>query len=298
MKFYTLDFDCNAPVTQQVNVPTNTDYKVGIKVKRNGAYQNLKPAEVTLGALSADEGDVNGYTTFTFSAGDNASYIQETIDIQHGYEAGFSQPAYVEQNTTGATLPVVLVSADLSDFVGKTIYPEDVYYSGIGNTRAELTLSSLEENFGPYWRDNDKQSTLDWKTLIEDKDGNVKIYMVVSEAVRDNYITYLGWPKDKPGFFVPNPNDPTQMAIADSYTVQEGDRLAFGKGYNVSNTRWYGGKLSITAGEPFDAKFKLNTNVFKSQQGDKAESIENASTAKLTGVYSDGTEFDYDIVIA
>ena len=49
---------------------------------------------------------------------------------------------------------------------------------------------------------------------------------------------------------------------------------------------------------PFDAKFKLNTNVFKSQQGDKAESVENASTAKLTGVYADGTEFDYDIVIA
>lgn len=55
MKFYNLDFDCNAPKTQQINVPTNTDYKVGIKVKRNGAYQNLKPAEIKLytGELSA-----------------------------------------------------------------------------------------------------------------------------------------------------------------------------------------------------------------------------------------------------
>ena len=55
MKIYTLDFDCNQPTAQQVNVPTNTDYKVGIKVKRNGAYQNLKPAEVKLytGELSA-----------------------------------------------------------------------------------------------------------------------------------------------------------------------------------------------------------------------------------------------------
>lgn len=144
MKLYTLTYDCNAPVVQQVNVPTNTDYKVGIKVKRNGAYQNLKPAEVTLGTLSADEGDVNGYTTFTFSAGDTASYTQETLDIQHGYDAGYSHPAYAEQNNTGAALPVVLVSADLSDFAGKTIYPEDVYYSGIANTRAEVTLSALE----------------------------------------------------------------------------------------------------------------------------------------------------------
>ena len=195
-------------------------------------------------------------------------------------------------------MPVVLVSADLSDFVGKTIYPEDVYYSGIGNTRAELTLSSLEEKFGPYWRDNDKQSTLDWKTLIEDKDGNVKIYMVVSEVVRDNYITYLNWPKDKPGFFVPDPNDPTQMAIADSYTVQEGDRLAFGKGYNVSNNRWYGGKLSITVGEPFDAQFKLNTNVFKSQQGDiDIAGAQSSGTVTLAGEYADGTEFSFEMLV-
>lgn len=186
MKFYTLTYNCNTPTTQQINVPTNTDYKVGIKVLRNGKEQNLKPAEVTLGTLSADEGDVNGYTTFTFSAGDNASYTQATLDIQHGYEAGFSQPAYVEQNNTGASLPVVLVSADLSDFVGKTIYPEDVYYAGFGSSRGEVSTSELDENFGPYWRDNDWDlaAALDFKPLITDKDGNTQVYMVVREAIR------------------------------------------------------------------------------------------------------------------
>lgn len=91
--------------------------------------------------ISPDDTGINGYTTFTFSAGDNASYTQETLDIQHGYEAGFSQPAYVEQNNTGAAMSVVLVSADLSDFVGKTIYPEDVYYAGFGSSRAEVSAS-------------------------------------------------------------------------------------------------------------------------------------------------------------
>lgn len=41
MKLYTLDYDCNMPVTQQVNVATNTDAKIGIKVQKNGEYLNL-----------------------------------------------------------------------------------------------------------------------------------------------------------------------------------------------------------------------------------------------------------------
>ncbi len=36
MKLYTLTYDCNNPVVQQINVPTNTDYKVGVKVIRDG----------------------------------------------------------------------------------------------------------------------------------------------------------------------------------------------------------------------------------------------------------------------
>ena len=48
MKLYTLTYDCNQPTVQQINIPTNTDYKVGIKVTRNGKEQNLKPAEVKL----------------------------------------------------------------------------------------------------------------------------------------------------------------------------------------------------------------------------------------------------------
>ena len=48
MKITTLTFDANLPTTQQVNVPTNTDYKVGMKVKRNGEIQQLGPDEFTI----------------------------------------------------------------------------------------------------------------------------------------------------------------------------------------------------------------------------------------------------------
>lgn len=83
MKLYTLNFNANAPTTQQINVPTNTNYKVGVKVVQNGETLDLDPADFTLGALSADEELTNGYVTFTKAAGDEASYVQETISVKH-----------------------------------------------------------------------------------------------------------------------------------------------------------------------------------------------------------------------
>lgn len=48
MKLYTLDYDCNLPVTQQVNIATNTDAKIGIKVKKNGEYLNLDSSTLSV----------------------------------------------------------------------------------------------------------------------------------------------------------------------------------------------------------------------------------------------------------
>lgn len=70
MNFYTLTYDANLPTKQQINVPTNTDYKIGVKVVRNGDLVALKPSDVTLGTLSADAELEDGYVTFTKAAGD------------------------------------------------------------------------------------------------------------------------------------------------------------------------------------------------------------------------------------
>ena len=150
MKIYTLDFDCNQPTAQQVNVPTNTYYKLGIKVKRNGAYQNLKPAEVTLGTLSADEGDVNGYTTFTLSAGDDASYTQEIIDIQHAQDS--ASLFQVTHNDTGAQITHPPISAAVpSDFVGKTITPQTLMLCYTAASDAKPVESDVALSAKSYW---------------------------------------------------------------------------------------------------------------------------------------------------
>lgn len=83
MNFYTLTYDANRPAAQQVNVPTNTDYKIGVKVVRNGDLVTLKSSDVTLGTLSADVELEDGYVTFTKTAGDEASYTKLDLDVDY-----------------------------------------------------------------------------------------------------------------------------------------------------------------------------------------------------------------------
>ena len=83
MKIYTLTYDCNAPAKQQINVPTNTDYKVGVKVVRNGKNKPLYPEAVTLGTLSADADTVNGFVMFTKRSGSEQSRAEETLSVNY-----------------------------------------------------------------------------------------------------------------------------------------------------------------------------------------------------------------------
>ena len=64
MNFYTLTYDADLPAVQLVNVPTNTDYKVGMKVKRNGEVQQLGPDEFTIytGEMAKEPDDTLGPT--------------------------------------------------------------------------------------------------------------------------------------------------------------------------------------------------------------------------------------------
>ena len=86
MRFITITFDANCPTIQQVNVPTNTDFRVGMKVKRNGEVQSVNPSGFTITSedgttLSVDAGKTNGYVTFTQASTDNASFRQLSVAV-------------------------------------------------------------------------------------------------------------------------------------------------------------------------------------------------------------------------
>lgn len=81
MKLYTITYDCNTPTVQRLNIPTNTDYKVGVKIVKNGEVLDIDPEDMTLGATTADADKLNGYVTFTKSTGADESYWQGVLTI-------------------------------------------------------------------------------------------------------------------------------------------------------------------------------------------------------------------------
>ena len=86
MNFYTLEYDCNTPVTQQINVPTNSDYKVGIKVKKDGQDISLQPSQLSVGEYTMDDAKTNGYVTYGASTGDDAEYKQLDVVVDKNYD--------------------------------------------------------------------------------------------------------------------------------------------------------------------------------------------------------------------
>lgn len=303
MKFYTLDFDCNQPTVQQVNVPTNSDYKVGIKVKRNGEIQNLKPAEVTLGTLSADEGDVNGYTTFTFSAGDNASYTQDVLDIKHAQDSTVEIQKYTNETGAQVSRPGLSCTAEQLGLAGKTIYPDMFKMGATYPLNEQPTDAELKAEADTYWNWTFRTDTpsLLFRTSIMISGTQGVIYSMTGDPAgapmyKQALLDAGLWDGVRPIFFFVPPGSGNFTAKY-SYTFDGSETIVY-KSVKLPNGKSNGGYLELDYDQPFDAKFKLNTNIFKSQQGDIADGVESASTAKLTGVYSDGTEFSYDVVIA
>lgn len=76
--------------------------------------------------ISPDDTGINGYTTFTFSAGDNASYTQEVLDIQHAQDSTVEIQKYTNETQAQVSLPILSCTAEELGLAGKTIYPDMV----------------------------------------------------------------------------------------------------------------------------------------------------------------------------
>lgn len=284
MKLYTLEYDCNSPVVQQINVPTNTDYKLGIKVKRNGEIQSLSPDSVTLGGLSADAEKTNGYVTFTKSTSDNASFTQLDVQVDKNY-AGFG-PDEASNFGTKLTSPLsvfkLTTSAEvLAPCVGKPILSE--------NVKMEYSLD------GENWKDIDGTGTtaLDFFVKVgneypfkykldERKWLDLRGASTLEEAKRLDSLTFEeGWSM----FNNPVSGNKFPPACPD-----------FSGTLSASNPIYVRVIFLLGAGE-LHQSFKLNTNVFKSQQGDIYEIGKRANTVSIAGTFSDSTPFDYNVAI-
>lgn len=214
MKLYTLEFNCNTPTTQQVNIPTNTDYMVGIKVTKNGEVLDIDPEEMTLGGTEADATKTNGYVTFTMASGDSPKYESKVvaIEMEDGFQTTFklninvykSQQGDIGGAGGGVTEQWVedYVSAETSAFVTDTelgavleAYPT----ASEMNTAISTATSDKVTGAGFGWAPEVGAITAvystPWITLSSNADANT-CYVVLPdpEATRVKYTTASGLP--------------------------------------------------------------------------------------------------------
>ena len=238
--------------------------------------------------ISADPELTNGYVTFTLKAGDEAKFTKYKVQVKNDTFDGIQHSLVMEG--TNSTTRLKNIICTLSCDTPTTIYPSDKiqavdkdgkmvpYYGGMGQSTV-IYYYNVKNSAGQVITDS-SYSMIPYCTEETFPGADIK------GGVRRNTLVHntsqVEWRDD----------------IAPKYTdemIADGDILNISYTKQVAPHSDYYIQFAVI---PYENTFDLAVNIFKSQQGDKAESVENASTAKLTGVYADGTEFDYDIVIA
>ena len=191
---------------------------------------------------------------------------------------------------------VLSATAEDLGLAGKTINADNFYGAVLRNTDAAPTeadiLSAMENPFyseGGAWQN---------RYIVTKSNGGYIITMTgVTRTMYLDYAKEQGWWKESDGaifFYVPAPS--AQWIPAKTYTFNADDIITIGWG-KLAVGKYATGAIQLNFGTPFDAKFQLMTNTFKSQQGDLAAGIATNKTVAFAGEYADGTEFSYDILV-
>lgn len=284
MRFNTLVFDANLPTTQQVNVPTNTDYKIGMKVKRNGSVQSIKPSEFTVtgpagNTLSADPEKTNGYVTITKASGDEASFKQYGVHIDHGYDYNdYVTTTGLMTSTASVNFPTTMTAESLG-IAGQKLTMDNFRWGNVKQTGSQPTVDDITTWTTP------NTNALAMFVVFKWPNGNYAAWCSASGSTA-GWQRSLSW-QNEDGTEVHSNVD--EVVIDPSWHVT----------WNINGIRgtannYYIMAIQFLLGTPFSADFKLNINEFKSQSGDLAETLADGTSVKVDGTYADGTTFSFD----
>lgn len=282
-------------------MPTNTDYKVGIKVKKNGQDINLQPSQLTVGDYTMDAEKTNGYVTYKASTGDSASFTQLDVKLDKAEGAEVYEYNGIGNPSSVALTNVTVLSVDLSPFAGREITPDQLYFANVNtlsNNPTPYTEQELVDGgyLKPYMDCSVYNSTYQQGegTKILNPDGTYIAFL--TEAVMKDTFNYWGWKEGDPPLFITyNPSiDPQHYLPATSFKIQEGCIFRLWT-TGIPKTRSAAGLLKLWPFDAVSADFKLNLNAHKSQKGD-INLVGRASTINFAGTDGQGNPFSYDII--
>ena len=294
MKLYTLEYDCNLPTVQQINVPTNSDFKVGIKVIRNGEVQDVKAGEVAIDGLSATSGYRNGYVLFDGQTEADASLKQSAISVDH--EQTVAENYAIQYNDTGSSKAMSLLSGTAEELglAGKAVNAADWYVSVYKGT-TQPTETSLRSALSAVW--GCSHAIVNQKQVVKGRQGTIFVFRTtMANQYTETWKSAGLWTEaDGPVFFFNKAGTETVVPLKE-YTFEPEDIIDWTT-QNVSSGQYLGFMQQFKTGVKFSANFKLNVNTFKSQAADVASGAAGSSYFNFSGQFADGTDFDYDVVV-
>lgn len=170
MKIYTNTFDLAQPTTKKFWVAPNSDCKIGVKLVKNG-----EPTEYDFTLkyggteLSADEGKIDGFTTYTVNSGATGSR-EYTIEVE-----GQTEKLTIVQITTDSTVFDIDLQAPAGtatqEWVENYVSAETSAFvtgDGYGQAPKLSAMTSVYET--------------DWATLSSTADENT-MYVVLPDPV-------------------------------------------------------------------------------------------------------------------
>lgn len=304
MTFYTLKYDVLCPTVQQLNIPTNTDYRVGVKVARGVDEVDLGDGSgVTLGGLPS-EGLADGYVTFAKSSGDEASLGEDTVSVDLQIEP----PIFEENSLTGKVSIVyfppptktyqVSCTLDLSAFAGKSVPVDNFYCAALTATEASAAEAALSSAF-------ELVPGQGLSTRIVN-DGGYPIYCQAGQAwdlsvrsmtpeERSQYIVG-DLPPEGVKYALRQDSENGPYTPVQNVEVEDGMR-GFVVSYGGANSVWALGFRATLEGVKWNASFRLRTNVYKSQEGD-VEGFKASRSVKIEGTDASGSAFSFDAITA
>lgn len=299
MKLYTTRYDANAPSRQQINIPTNTNYMVGVKVDKNGRECLLKPEEVKLDGQDAEDTKLDGYVIFNLASDDNATMKDATLSVNYS-------PLSAENIvllSTGAAITASLTLSGDSPFIGQEIHIEDIQLSYQQRPKAEgnYTEDEVRAAYAPlFWppKPNTGVTIHPYEVgvpyqgytgpVLGCTTGWFDDEVRKSKEMADTWLEAPLPPRGTPYMLTRPTRGGGKWTPITTFTIY--DHLYLFNTPTKVRQNAAGLGLKLMLGTPLNTTFKLTENIYKSQEGDKGiapiNSVLIAGTKQLDEPFS------------
>ena len=146
MRVATLNYNANQPTLQQIIVPTNSKYAVGVRISKDGEIAAVKSSELSVNGVAASE-QIHGFNVVQLSSDGTEGIKSFDVNMQTGINVVGEVSAIAINSGTRPKQMVYSSESYLSDFISEPTYLKASDFNVLGtfvkpSTETEWTETS------------------------------------------------------------------------------------------------------------------------------------------------------------